>query len=116
MARRKIQGTAFHEDTDNVTMLTTNGADVYCYEAGSTSVPPSTVQAVNMYDAETGGSLLWPGGAGVQTDSVGYFEFWVDYDDDIRIIIEKIGVPTLTRDYVAIPVSEINLDIDGGSF
>lgn len=116
MARRKIYGTAYHEDTDGQTMITTNAADVYCYEAGSITSPPGTTNSIAMWSAETGGTQLWPGGSGVATDSIGYFEFWIDYTDDIRVVIEKVGVPTLELDDVAIPVSESNLNLDGGSF
>lgn len=114
--RRKIYGTAFHEDTDGKTMITTDAADIYCYEADSIAVPPSTTDAVDMWSAETGGSVLWPGGAGVQSDSAGYFEFWIEYQYDIRVRIEKVGVPTKDIDDIAVPVSEQKINLDGGTF
>lgn len=116
MARRKIYGTAFHEDTDGKTMITTDFADIYCYEAGSLTAPPGVTDAIDMWNQQTGGTKLWPGGAGVASDGTGYFDFWIDYNEDIRIVIEKLGVPTLDLDDIAVPVSEFNLDLDGGSF
>lgn len=111
MARRKVFGTAYTEDTDGETMITVEGADVMCYEAGTTTEIP-------MYSDQIGGSALNPslGGAGLSTSSNGFFEFWIDYTDLIKVEITKVGVSTISRDYIVAPTSDGNLDLDGGTF
>ena len=100
MARRKVFGTAFHEDTFNA-MYTLDNADVACYQAG-TSTP------IDMYANQVGGSPL----ASLKTDDKGYYEFWIEWEQHIKIEITKLTYDPIVRDWVWIPTDIIY----GGDF
>ena len=107
-ARKKIYGTTFFKGSGGV-MTVLDVADVKCYEAGtSTGVP--------MYAVKIGGTPLYPTppGAGLKTDTNGYFQFWIDYEGLIKVEITKFGYSPIVRDHVSTPFGD-NV-VDGGTF
>ena len=107
MARKKIFGTAFYKSGTVMNVL--DIADVKCYQAGTTTGIP-------MYSTKTGGIPFWPSppGAGLQTDTNGYFQFWIEYEDLIKVEITKFGYSPIVRDHIGtVPADMI---IYGGQF
>ena len=108
MARKKIFGTSFYKGGSDVMTLLTN-ADVACYEAG-------TITAIPMYASSSGGTPFYPSppGAGLKTNTEGYFQFWIEYEGLIKVVITKLGYSTITRDNIGTPFADMT--VDGGSF
>ena len=90
MARRKIYGTAFYEGISNE-MITLDAATVTCYQAG-------TMTPIDMYENQSGGASV----PSVSTLSNGYYSFWIEYVEPVKVRIEKPTYDLIERDWITI--------------
>jgi len=87
MSRKKISGIAVRESGGD--LLVYDNADVTIYQAG-------TATEITVYETESGS------GTNIQTESNGYFEFWIPFDTNnvvIKTVISKTGYSDLVEEY-----------------